>query len=603
MNELREESSLQDEFRTTQGDFVGAFSARPQNFAWFLGSGTSRAAGLPTAADLLWDMKRRYYCREESQDISTQDAQSEAVRERIQSFMESRGFPPEGADDEYPSYFHKIFADDKERQRQYLKGILAEDKIKLSVGSRVFGALLAGGFSRVAFTTNFDGVVETALADVAGQALSAYHLEGSRAAVQALNNEEFPLYCKLHGDFRYESLKNLPEDLAHQNADLSRCLVNAGNRFGFVIVGYSGRDSSVMSLLESVLETQNPFPHGFYWAGLKGVPVPPRVTDLLRKARDRGVASAAYVPIETFDALLLALWRNIEQKPEGLDRKVRRVSAASVSIPMPPSGSGKPLLRLNALPIVTLPKQCLALTFRSAKTWDDLRSAQRQHEGHLILSRGDQVRAWGHEARVRQAFGDDFAGAQPVDLPSDLTTPDNRHLKGFVEEAVCAALSRGKPVVVRANRTGTFLVARDWPDAATALKPLSVVVGSTHGTVPGKPPQPLPGQSPVERVTWSEALQVSFDSRNGRHFILLDPDIWIRPGWARKHAIDFLDQRRSDRFNAKYNSLLDAWIQIILGTSEQNADVVVRPFDGGNDVENPSFVMGARSAFSRKLGS
>jgi hypothetical protein len=60
-----------------QGEFTGRFGARPQNFAWFIGAGASATAGLPTATDM-WDMKRRYYCREENQDISRQDLQNEA---------------------------------------------------------------------------------------------------------------------------------------------------------------------------------------------------------------------------------------------------------------------------------------------------------------------------------------------------------------------------------------------------------------------------------------------------------------------------------------------------------------------------------------------
>lgn len=40
-----------------QNEFVGKYCLRPQNFAWFLGAGTSRAAGLPTATDILWDIK------------------------------------------------------------------------------------------------------------------------------------------------------------------------------------------------------------------------------------------------------------------------------------------------------------------------------------------------------------------------------------------------------------------------------------------------------------------------------------------------------------------------------------------------------------------
>jgi hypothetical protein len=73
---------------------------------------------------------------------------------------------------------------------------------------------LREGFRRAVFTPNFDSVVEKAVVEVSCQSLSAHHLEGSHSANKALNNEEFPIYCKLYGDFRYDSLKNLPGDLA-----------------------------------------------------------------------------------------------------------------------------------------------------------------------------------------------------------------------------------------------------------------------------------------------------------------------------------------------------------------------------------------------------
>lgn len=76
-----------------QAEFTGIFCERAQNFAWFLGAGASRTAGLPTATDIIWDLKRRYYCQQENQDISRQDIQNDAVRQRIQAFMESRRFP------------------------------------------------------------------------------------------------------------------------------------------------------------------------------------------------------------------------------------------------------------------------------------------------------------------------------------------------------------------------------------------------------------------------------------------------------------------------------------------------------------------------------
>jgi hypothetical protein len=119
-----------------QAQLTELLCERPQNFTWFLGAGASRSAGLPTASDVLWIMKRRYYSTEENQDISRQDIQNEAIRARIQSYMESRGFPKEWADDEYPAYFEKIFGDDRERQRRYIRTILSEEKVKLTIGHR-----------------------------------------------------------------------------------------------------------------------------------------------------------------------------------------------------------------------------------------------------------------------------------------------------------------------------------------------------------------------------------------------------------------------------------------------------------------------------------
>lgn len=583
-----------------QGELASTFCARPQNFAWFLGAGASATAGLPTATDIIWDMKRRYYCREENQDISRQDMQNEGVRARIQGFMESRGFPALWADDEYPAYFEKIFAQDRERQRRYLKGILSEDRVALSVGNRVLAAMIASGFSRAAFTTNFDSVLEKAVAEVAGQSLAAYHLEGSYAANQALNNEEYPIYCKLHGDFRYESLKNLPADLATQNTALSECLVNAGNRFGLIVTGYSGRDLSIMELFRAVLETNNPFPHGLFWTEIKGSALRPAVRDLLEQARAKGV-KAEYVPIETFDALLLRLWRNIDNRPTKLDSQVRKLKSTSVKIPLPRAGYGKPILRLNALPILSMPARCLELSFRSPKDWEDIRQARVSSNGNLILTKADTVLCWGARVLIKKVFGDVLASTDDRQLPADLCSPQNLYLKGFVEEALCKALARGKPLRFRITRSSAFLITDSHPEAQTYLAPLIKVIGMTSGNVAGLLAPVTADHPHPEKVTWAEAVRVSLDFKNGQFWLLLDPDVWIWPPRARKVAVDFLDRRREDRFNKTYNALLDAWIQIVLGTDERNADITLSAFDGRTGGENPSFKIASRTAFARRL--
>jgi hypothetical protein len=584
-----------------QVGLTSLFCARPQNFAWFLGAGTSRTAGLPTATDIIWDLKRRYYCQEENQDISRQDIQNHAVKDCIQAFMEARGFPQPGAGNEYSIYFEKIFGADKERQRKYLRGILSEERVTPSVGNRVLGALIASRLCRISFTTNFDSVVEKAIAEVSGQSLAAYHLEGSHSAKHALNNEEYPIYCKLHGDFRYDSLKNLSDDLARQNTALAECLVNAAARFGFIVTGYSGRDESVMALFRSVLDQANPFPHGLYWTGIKGSPAPPVVVSLLELAKTKGV-KAAYVPIETFDAFLLRLWRNVDGKSPQMDAKVRKAQAASVHIPLPSTGRQKPLMRFNSLPITAMPRQCLSLSFSRPKDWSDFHKARDATDGKVFLTRSDSVWGWGTHDRMKQAFGGDLTAIVAHEFPTDFQAPENLHFKGLAEEALCAAMARGKPLLYRTTRTSAFLIADPHAEDKKPLEPLRNVVGKTSGAVAGLftpadefHPQP-------EQVTWSESVRISIDTRAGQHWVLLNPDIWIWPIRARKIAADFLDQRRCDRFNNKYNTLLDIWIALVLGTAERKAEVLLSAFDGGTESENPAFRIATRTGFSRRLG-
>jgi hypothetical protein len=42
-------------------DFARRFSLRAPNLMWFLGSGASAAAGIPTAFDMIWEFKQQLF--------------------------------------------------------------------------------------------------------------------------------------------------------------------------------------------------------------------------------------------------------------------------------------------------------------------------------------------------------------------------------------------------------------------------------------------------------------------------------------------------------------------------------------------------------------
>ncbi len=581
-----------------QSQLITLIAERPTRFAWFLGAGASRTAGLPTAGDIIWDLKRRYYRQEENREVSPQDIQNDWVRHRIQQFMDSRGFPPQWSDAEYSTYFEKIFGEDRERQRRYLKGILSEEKVSLSAGNRVLGALLCAGLCRAVFTTNFDSVVEKAMAEMGGLSLQAYSLEGTTSAANAFLNEEYPFYCKLHGDFRFESLKNLSADLASQNEDLTKAFLACGTRFGMIVVGYSGRDASVMSIIDRVLDAPNPFPQGLYWTGLKGSPVHPAVGAMLEKARKAGV-QAEYVEVETFDAFMSRLWRQLDGKPIDLDMKVRKAQVADVAIPLPFAGSAKPLIRLNGLP-VRLPQRCFKLEFKRPQEWADLREATKDHRSAVIVTKGEHICCWGRADDIRACFGTSLTGMVEIDLPNDFHAADNLHLKAFLEEGLITALTKDKPLLPRMKPSAGYIIVDPHAVEVGPLAPLQHVVGKTAGLIPGLL-SPVDHEHPVaQKVQWAEALRVSLDRKDARTWLLLEPDIWIWPTHARTVATQFLDKRKGQRYNGTHNQLLNAWTEIVLATNERNAELALRPFDDGSEAETPTFYIGSRTAFSRR---
>ena len=581
-----------------QSQLITLIAERPTRFAWFLGAGASRTAGLPTAGDIIWDLKRRYYRQEENREVSPQDIQNDWVRHRIQQFMDSRGFPPQWSDAEYSTYFEKIFGEDRERQRRYLKGILSEEKVSLSAGNRVLGALLCAGLCRAVFTTNFDSVVEKAMAEMGGLSLQAYSLEGTTSAANAFLNEEYPFYCKLHGDFRFESLKNLSTDLASQNEDLTKAFLACGTRFGMIVVGYSGRDASVMSIIDRVLDSPNPFPQGLYWTGLKGSAVHPAVRAMLEKARKAGV-QAEYVEVETFDAFMSRLWRQLDGKPIDLDMKVRGAQVADVAIPLPFVGNAKPIIRLNGLP-VRLPQRCFKLEFKRPQEWADLREATKDHRSAVIVTKGEHVCCWGRADDIRACFGTSLTGMVEIDLPDDFHAADNLHLKAFFEEGLITALTKGKPLLPRMKPSAGYIIVDPHAVEVGPLAPLQRVVGKTAGLIP-RLLSPVDHEHPVaQKVQWAEALRVSLDRKDARTWLLLEPDIWIWPTHARTVATQFLDKRKGQRYNGTHNQLLNAWTEIVLATNERNAELALRPFDDGSEAETPTFHIGSRTAFSRR---
>ena len=259
--------------------------------------------------------------------------------------------------------------------------------------------------ARLVWTTNFDPLVADACAKIFGTTgpLTSGTLDAPDIARQVITEGRWPVEVKLHGDFRSRRLKNTTDELRQQDARLRQLFVESCSRFGLVVAGYSGRDSSIMDALDQVVTQSGALPAGFFWLHRGEDPPLPRVQALFGHAAANGI-EAALVLIENFDEALRDCLRLIPGLDmTGLDAfatERRRWSSA----PRPVSRMAWPLVRLNALPIAEIPNVCRRVVCDVGGT-AEVRSAIEKAAVEVIAARTRAgVLAFGADSDVRKAF-------------------------------------------------------------------------------------------------------------------------------------------------------------------------------------------------------
>lgn len=236
------------------------------------------------------------------------------------------------------------------------------EHVKPAFAQRVFGGLVVSGACDLVITTNFDRLLEQGISEAqrAGtdlladqkRELNVAGIDSTARATAAIQNREWPLIVKLHGDFREKHLKNTDAELQTQDEAMRQFVIDVSRQFGLVISGYSGRDQSVMQMLTATVSTPDAWPHGIWWFVRSRTRLPAAVHDLLKKAAANGV-SANIVVAASFDETMSALSRQVTVDDHmrsyfnQLHPKPRAVPAA---IPKPTRNW--PVLRFNALPLL-----------------------------------------------------------------------------------------------------------------------------------------------------------------------------------------------------------------------------------------------------------
>ena len=140
----------------------------------------------------------------------------------------------------------------------------------------------AGLFQNI-WTTNFDGLVARTAVEFNLTPVEVGFDCKERVFRQPAQNE---IVCvSLHGDYRYDPLKNTDEELQAQEAKLRAALIATLKTHSLVVSGYSGRDPSVMEALQAAL-LQDHAKGKVFWCGFSDEPAE-NVAELLLAAKGK----------------------------------------------------------------------------------------------------------------------------------------------------------------------------------------------------------------------------------------------------------------------------------------------------------------------------
>ncbi len=270
--------------------------------ALFLGAGASITSGVPSAANCIWEWKRSIFLTN-NPGLETQFSELSlpSVRQKIQRWLDVQGrYPARESPDEYGFYIQECFpiADDR---RAFFR-----EKIRSAIphyGYRILVKLAEAGLVRSVWTPNFDRL--TIKAAAASQSLVAVEIGiDCQERLHRKPNRNELLCVSIHGDYRYDLLKNTSEEIRGQDEKLRAAFVEELRHTPLIVIGYSGRDDSVIDSLESAYAQSGT--GNLYWCGFGDGEIPARVARLLARAQDGG-RSAHYISSSGFDDLLLRI--------------------------------------------------------------------------------------------------------------------------------------------------------------------------------------------------------------------------------------------------------------------------------------------------------
>lgn len=375
-------------------NFARKFSVTSnKQFAFFLGAGASANSNVPTALEMILDFKRRLYASEKSIKITNIEQRFYEFEKEIENWVRIKytNIPK----NEYGFFFEKTFSSSQDR-RNYIKEMLKFSKP--SIGYKIIKFLIKEQIIWHYITTNFDNLIQKVYPDMV--IISEENINKCKDYIKI--NSTSPIVVKLHGDFRYDLLKNTDGETQLLHKSVMNELTHLFDSLGLIVVGYSGRDESVMSFLENFVENETgTFTNGFYWCIREGEVEKQRIKTLIDKLKKKGI-EANFVKITSFDDFLIAIYNQIGKNDNEIDEWLS--SNKEIQPFRSASRNRENYIVFDFMKITEYPRTFLTFKFKDIKNWKELDKITNGKKIIASFFRKGKIIAIGDENEIKETF-------------------------------------------------------------------------------------------------------------------------------------------------------------------------------------------------------
>jgi hypothetical protein len=315
----------------TQTQMVHALADMGNGYAAVLfGAGASRSSGVLLAREIVHDLCLTAYCRE----FDIGHAQCERVTsQEVRAWVELQAWYQHAranGETDYSATFRQ-FKPTHDHQVEYIRGLLK--RASPSPAYKLLAQLAHEGRFQVLCTTNFDPLLENCYSGLFPSEASLRSVATDSEFSKLTLSSGLRVLAYLHGNLNGYQIANLDEETRLLRPETESALRRLLNPHALVVVGYSGWDKSVMSLLQHLASNDpSAFRRGVvYWCRQ-----PESMLSPLAEAFLNQVAQGMIIEIHGFDRLMLDLARafghTVLQQPiigSGLSSDGREIASES----------------------------------------------------------------------------------------------------------------------------------------------------------------------------------------------------------------------------------------------------------------------------------